>query len=255
MNKICPNCGHELNETAKFCGKCGIKISEIIETKLFCSNCGNELSENAKFCPRCGEPQSSNSSNHVSKEYQEKLKQYATVANEQRDKFKKYADAANKHGTKFIHEMENKTRTVKIGKRKFIIGAAVVVVLLAVFCIFKPGVSDKVVGNAALQIAEQDYGYQLELEDYDIVDSFTAKSEYYGGEKIKAKMHLVIIDAVAKDNNGTAVEDVTYGVIVVDPKKSHGTITYSAYSQAVNYTGMSHKEIKKYLKDGTAQYH
>lgn len=46
----CPNCSAELREGAKFCTKCGQKISQ----PAVCSACGAELKPNAKFCVKCG---------------------------------------------------------------------------------------------------------------------------------------------------------------------------------------------------------
>ncbi len=58
----CPNCKHQLKDTAKFCGKCGTKIenpgapaSEPQGNK--CVKCGSPLKPNAKFCGKCGAPQ------------------------------------------------------------------------------------------------------------------------------------------------------------------------------------------------------
>lgn len=57
MGKICSNCGNELSDTAKFCGKCGSKCEEGVQEKKvkgMCQKCGNELVEKMKFCPKCG---------------------------------------------------------------------------------------------------------------------------------------------------------------------------------------------------------
>lgn len=55
----CPNCGNELKEGAKFCGKCGTKIAVeeklSVDTSYFkCPSCGNNLKPSAKFCGKCG---------------------------------------------------------------------------------------------------------------------------------------------------------------------------------------------------------
>lgn len=49
--KICPDCGHENNDTGKFCEECGAKL---IEPPKFCPECGTKLEGTPKFCPECG---------------------------------------------------------------------------------------------------------------------------------------------------------------------------------------------------------
>ncbi len=46
----CPYCNAELREGAKFCAKCGQKISQ----PAVCISCGAELRAGAKFCGKCG---------------------------------------------------------------------------------------------------------------------------------------------------------------------------------------------------------
>lgn len=46
----CPNCKAELRDGAKFCTKCGQKISQAVA----CISCGAELKPGAKFCTKCG---------------------------------------------------------------------------------------------------------------------------------------------------------------------------------------------------------
>ena len=109
------------------------------------------------------------------------------------------------------------------------------------------------VGEAALNIAEQDYGYSLELSSFEIVDSFTAKADnLMSGDKITAKTFLVVLDAVAKDSAGTPVEEVTYGVVVVEPEKSDEHVTYNPMSNAQNCSGMSVEDVAEALKESTA---
>lgn len=79
IKKICPKCGEEMPENAKFCLECGTKIEYLNENEMICPHCGNktikskfcmscgaslirrcskcgaELPENAKFCLECGE--------------------------------------------------------------------------------------------------------------------------------------------------------------------------------------------------------
>ena len=49
-NNICPKCGQNNTESAKFCNKCG---NNLFEDK-FCSKCGSTNLSNAKFCQECG---------------------------------------------------------------------------------------------------------------------------------------------------------------------------------------------------------
>lgn len=54
----CPNCGAEVKEGTRFCGKCG---NEIIASKQekqnkICSDCGSKNDSDAKFCENCGKP-------------------------------------------------------------------------------------------------------------------------------------------------------------------------------------------------------
>jgi class 3 adenylate cyclase/tetratricopeptide (TPR) repeat protein len=44
----CPQCLHENPSTARFCGRCGIRLSD------HCASCGSEINPAAKFCAQCG---------------------------------------------------------------------------------------------------------------------------------------------------------------------------------------------------------
>ena len=44
----CPQCLHENPSTARFCGRCGIRLSD------HCASCGSEINSAAKFCAQCG---------------------------------------------------------------------------------------------------------------------------------------------------------------------------------------------------------
>lgn len=46
----CPNCETLLSKTAKFCPKCGTKVS----AQAHCAECGAKLPLGAKFCGECG---------------------------------------------------------------------------------------------------------------------------------------------------------------------------------------------------------
>ncbi len=49
---FCPKCGNELEENARFCGKCGAPVK--LRKVAICPGCGNELKKGARFCTRCG---------------------------------------------------------------------------------------------------------------------------------------------------------------------------------------------------------
>ena len=58
-NLKCPNCGANIDENTKFCGKCGndvssIQIQETPKSENKCPNCGADIAENTKFCGKCG---------------------------------------------------------------------------------------------------------------------------------------------------------------------------------------------------------
>ena len=48
----CNKCGHDNDETSKFCVKCGTQLEK---KPKYCPRCGAELSDSALFCPKCGE--------------------------------------------------------------------------------------------------------------------------------------------------------------------------------------------------------
>ncbi len=56
MKKICPKCGADMNENAKFCSKCGAKYEVKDEASNKCQKCGRLLDEQMLFCPNCGFP-------------------------------------------------------------------------------------------------------------------------------------------------------------------------------------------------------
>ena len=53
---LCPKCGKENKNNAKYCMYCGKKIiKEISSTFIFCSNCGKKNSSKDKYCSNCCE--------------------------------------------------------------------------------------------------------------------------------------------------------------------------------------------------------
>ena len=56
-NKICPNCGEELDKDVQRCTSCGMNVEYVVRpgtVPAFCQNCGSQLTPGAKFCPNCG---------------------------------------------------------------------------------------------------------------------------------------------------------------------------------------------------------
>nr|WP_191384592.1 PrsW family glutamic-type intramembrane protease [uncultured Lachnoclostridium sp.] len=51
MSRICPKCGKEMSDTAKFCNQCGYRFEE---RQLFCLWCGAKVESGDRFCPECG---------------------------------------------------------------------------------------------------------------------------------------------------------------------------------------------------------
>ena len=66
MAKVCSNCGAQIQDGVKFCGKCGAPQNTTTETTndaaitlaRFCSSCGEPIQDGVKFCNKCGAPQS-----------------------------------------------------------------------------------------------------------------------------------------------------------------------------------------------------
>ena len=55
---ICPKCGHEVADDAKFCNKCGASMAEVpaADGLPTCQKCGYHFEAPAKFCIKCGAP-------------------------------------------------------------------------------------------------------------------------------------------------------------------------------------------------------
>lgn len=254
MDKICVNCGCELRDSAKFCGKCGTKVNEI---KYRCKKCGRGLEIDTEYCSQCKQF-SGTDKKGLGKEQN---RGFQGAQNwEQREAPPLYTGAIQDKSEGFIGNAQayNMPQKKKKGSIGFVLlGLVVIVNVLIVAVLFNVvgGVSNKVVSQAALQIAEQDFGYKLELVSYDVVDSFTAKNKnLMSGKNIKSKIYLVIIEAEAKDTDGEVAETVKYAISVVEPKKSGGYVSYSPLSQAEDCTDMEKKDIEEWLLSYAAAY-
>lgn len=223
MSQICPNCGHELRDVAKYCGRCGIKLGQ----------------EQKKIYQDAGRITSLNKQSLQAKEL-----------------LKAQARAVGSKNKDFVNSVKDFSNQPKKKKRGIIIAlsslAVVLLIVIGVAIFGGFGVSDDTVSQAALDLAEQDFGYKLTLTSYDIVDSFTAKGSSPLTGKFKGKAYLVIVEADALDSSGNVAMSVKYGVEVIDPEKKGDYVSYSPFSQAVDCTGQEDSAIIKYLKEATA---
>ena len=270
MSRECDNCGNELRDTAKFCGKCGNKNEEIVKNEVcetICRRCGSELKDNAKFCSECGNGIEEKTCNKCGNELssdekfchvcgkasegkaQKNMEAYTDI----QEKAEEQADIIKNKGKNFVSDIKNYKELSKKKKRNIILVlGGVVAIIIATFIFFTSGPSNKVVSQAALMVAEQASKTELELKSYDVIDSFTAKADNpLTGKKIKEKMYLVIVECEVKDSSGEEAETIKYGVTVVSPKKSGGEVTYSPLSHGENCSEMDNKEIEKTLRDAT----
>ena len=55
MAKVCSNCGAQIQDGTKFCGKCGQKVPVETSEPKVCPNCGATLQDGVKFCGKCGQ--------------------------------------------------------------------------------------------------------------------------------------------------------------------------------------------------------
>lgn len=260
MSKICSNCGRELKDAAKYCGRCGTKVQEIYQNDNFQQQGYMQtpvqpvtppVAEEA-YVQAPAQPYAPPAPAHAQPAY---TQQYQAPVQTVQYMQQPIQDVSSK--SKKTISLPN----VKLNKKLIAIISACAVVIIALVAgialIAKGGgVSDKVVLEAATEIAEQAYGAKIELKNGEIIDSFTAKSENaLTGKKVKCEMYLVIVEADVKDTSGEIVETVKYGVSVVDPEKKDGAVIYNqGYSQAQDYTGMENSEIKSELSSYAAQF-
>ena len=52
---LCPGCGAQIPEGAKFCMECGTKIEQLAPNEMICPSCGKKTMK-GKFCMECGAP-------------------------------------------------------------------------------------------------------------------------------------------------------------------------------------------------------
>lgn len=52
---FCNKCGTQMNESVKFCTKCGNPVAKTQPPDTVCSVCGTEFAPGDKFCPNCGQ--------------------------------------------------------------------------------------------------------------------------------------------------------------------------------------------------------
>ncbi len=117
-------------------------------------------------------------------------------------------------------------------------------------------VDEDVASEAALELAEQDLGYKIELTSYEIVDSFKAESEVPAtGKTVSTVLCLVILEGDVKDAAGNTSFSVLYGVSVADPEKSGQYVIYNtAFSTANDYSGHTKEEVREELQRFGAQF-
>ncbi|MGN0529107.1 MAG: zinc ribbon domain-containing protein [Eubacterium sp.] len=231
MSKICLNCGKETKDTAKFCGRCG----KPFETAFLNSNADH--------------------SSPISLSYAQNQRAYESSVS-----------AINNIGTTPTSTSSDNSvtattkRDIKINKKLITIcsicAVVLIVLVVAIALISKDSASDETVAQAALLVAQQEYGYKLELKDCKIIDSFKCKTENpLSGNKIKNMIYLVIVEADAKDENGNVAETVKYAVSLIDPKEKNGNVIYDqATSTASECTGMDNSEIEKQLLSNVAAF-
>lgn len=142
---VCQNCGAPLGDGQDFCPKCGTPKNAVM--KNVCGKCGAELQDGQEFCPKCG--------------------QKAGLA----------VDAGvNAAINQFNYGVEKKKEKDK--KIPLIIGAAVLVVVLAVVIFGKGGSKDfndmyeDIADEYWCTIASDGTWMQIDTNPYDIDDSF-----------------------------------------------------------------------------------
>lgn len=114
----------------------------------------------------------------------------------------------------------------------------------------KAKVDSAIIEEAAIDLAEQDYGYKLDLKSCEVVDSFTTEMEMpMSGKKEKHTVVLAILEAEAKDTGGNVVDTLLYGVSIIDPTKNGEFVVYDQVSSAAyDFTGGTKEDVKEELQ-------
>lgn len=176
--KECPKCGNQLNDTAKFCGKCGEQYEEP-KPKNICIKCGAKLKEGAKFCTFCGTSQSEKESNNGNANDGNDTKEGA--------KIDRIFENMKKKGKEYINDAVNYKRLPEKKKRKtkaITIGITIVIAFLVIFIwSVGPGIDGgKFNGNAKIiEVNDMSTGA---VYDYTLEETITQidkrLSNYYG---------------------------------------------------------------------------
>ena len=222
MGKICSNCGNELSDTAKFCGKCGSKCEEGVqekEVKGMCQKCGNELVEKMKFCPKCGTEIKTVESRDKSKIEQvtemassgvmqagfalaegveksrEKFNEIQNMSNEERkERAKQYVNTAKEKGAEFAGDVKA-FKNLSKRKRVIVTLCGIVVALFIITRFIGNEPKEEYVVNAARNVV-----------DKQLIAPATA---IYSGEEILEKddygRYLVYLNVDAENGYGAKV--------------------------------------------------
>ena len=78
--KICPKCNKEYDGEFTFCGCCGSKLKENMES-TFCQYCGQLVDDDSDFCPFCGKRMNIDEKQEVSIDNSQKDKVYQPISN------------------------------------------------------------------------------------------------------------------------------------------------------------------------------
>ena len=78
--KFCPKCDEEYDDEFMFCGRCGSKLKENIES-TFCQYCGRLVDDDSDFCPFCGKRMNIDEKQEVSIDNSQKDKVYQLISN------------------------------------------------------------------------------------------------------------------------------------------------------------------------------
>lgn len=137
----CQNCGAELGSEEKFCAECGAKVPKQLKKaadvkKPVCQNCGAELESGEKFCAECG-----------AKVSQQAKKAVAVKAKPVAHEAKVHGEVMDNCGDGVVFaetpeavpaETQDKKprRAIHIGKKKIMILAGVILIVVALVGVY-----------------------------------------------------------------------------------------------------------------------